>query len=52
MNVLKQEHNIKAIVGLTLKTKDSNIIEFSERIIASVIKTYLDSSLDIILLRD
>ncbi|CDW75265.1 beach domain-containing protein [Stylonychia lemnae] len=47
MNILKLETNIKTIVEMTLKTEDQSIIDFSERIVSSVIKSYFDSSLDI-----
>ena len=47
MNILKLEPSIKTIVEMTLKTDDQSIIDFSERIVSSVIKSYFDSSLDI-----
>jgi hypothetical protein len=47
MQLFHQQEYILTIVQSTIQTKDEKIIGFSERIIASVLKSFIDSALDV-----
>ena len=46
-DIYSQQDNILSITTLSLSTGDPNIVGFSERIVTSTIKCFIDTSLNI-----